>query len=120
MSRSFREQKTNHKIWITKNTEKKLEERKELKSKLNNSKTLEEKIEAQANYTKKNKEVKQSIRNDKRENIEKIAQQAETAASKGNMRELYMLTKKMVGKFQQPNKPIKDKEGKIIKTTEDN
>ena len=42
-----------------------------------------------------------------------MAKEAEEAATKGNMRDLFDITKKLTGKYQQ-KKPIKDKEGKTL------
>jgi len=44
--------------------------------------------------------VKKSIRKDKRDYIDSLAKQAEEAAGKGNMKELYMATKKLSNNFQ--------------------
>ena len=47
------------------------------------------------------REVKRSVKKDRRDYIDDIAEQAETAAGQGNMRDLYLVTKKLTGKFQQ-------------------
>jgi len=44
--------------------------------------------------------VKKIIRKDKRDYIDSLAKQAEKAAGKGNMEELYMTTKKYSNNFQ--------------------
>ena len=46
------------------------------------------------------REVKRSIKKDKRDYIDDLARQAETAAGQGNLRDLYLVTKKLTGKFQ--------------------
>nr|KAG5693770.1 hypothetical protein BaRGS_032454 [Batillaria attramentaria] len=48
---------------------------------------------------------------DKRDYIDNLANQAEEAAGKGNLKDLYQVTKKLAGKFQQTDKPVKDKNG---------
>ena len=55
------------------------------------------------------REVKRSIKKDKRDYIDDLARQAETAARQGNLRDLYLVTKKLTGKFQQTDKPVMDK-----------
>ena len=112
-------QKTKHKEWISVETMEKVKERKERKEKLNNCKTRSAKTKAQEEYTQANKEVKNSVKRDKREYIDNLAKQAETAAGQGNMKDLYMITKKLAGKFQQIDKPVKDKQGHPLTTTED-
>jgi hypothetical protein len=51
--------------------------------------------------------------------VDSLAKEAEEAAGKGNMKDLYMLIRKLSGKFQQTEKPIKDKDGNPITTTEE-
>ena len=63
--------------------------------------------------------MKRSIRNDKRDYIENLASQAEEAAGQGNLKDLYLATKKMSGKFQRTDKPVKDKDGNPLTTTEE-
>ena len=62
-------------------------------------------------------DVKRSIKKDKRDYIDDLARQAETTAGQGIMRDLYMVTKKLTGKFQQTNKPVMDKNGNPLTTT---
>ena len=57
------------------------------------------------------RKVKRSIKKDKRDYIDDLARQAETAAGQGNLRDLYLVTKKLTGKFQQTDKPLIDKNG---------
>ena len=111
--------KANHKEWVSIETHQKLKERREKKEQLNTSKTRAAKARAQNEYTQVNKEVRKSTRKDKRDHIDNLAKQAETAAGQGNLKELYMITKKLAGKFQQTDKPVKDKHGNPLTTTED-
>ena len=63
--------------------------------------------------------MKRSIRKDKRDYIENQASQAEEAAGQGNLKDLYLVTKKLSGKFQQTDKPVKDKDGNPPTTAEE-
>ena len=72
----------------------------ERKTVLNNSRTRAAKAKAQEVYTAADREVKRSIKKDKRDCIDDLARQAETAAGQGNLRDLYLVTKKLTGKFQ--------------------
>nr|KAG5690011.1 hypothetical protein BaRGS_007313 [Batillaria attramentaria] len=65
------------------------------------------------------REVKRSTRKDKRDYIDNLANQAEEAAGQGNLKDLYQVTKKFAGKFQQTDKPVKDKNGHPLTTTEE-
>ena len=111
--------KTEHKEWISADTINKLEIRKEKKTTLNMSRTRAAKAKAQEEYTAAEKEVKKNIKKDKRNYIEDLASQAETAAGQGNLKDLYLLTKKLAGKFQHTERPVKDKNGSPLTTTED-
>nr|KAG5713034.1 hypothetical protein BaRGS_021828 [Batillaria attramentaria] len=66
---------------------------------------------AQEEYTAADREVKRSIRKDKRDYIDNLASQVEEAAQRVNLKDLYQATKKFAGKFQQTDKPVKDKNG---------
>ena len=68
-------------------------------------------------YKEVHKEVKRSIRSDKRNYLEQLATEAEEAACKGNLNELYKITKTLSGK--QVTTPRKDKEGKVLTNTDD-
>ena len=72
-------EKTPHKVWICADTTHKLETRRERKTVLNNSRTRAAKAKAQEEYTAADREVK-SIKKDKRDYIDDLARQAETAA----------------------------------------
>jgi len=111
--------KPEHKEWISFSTLQKLETRKQKKTVLNTSRTRSGKMKAQEAYTAADKEVKKSIKKDKSDHFEDLARQAEEAAGKGNLRDLYMTTRKLAGKFQQVDKPVKDKEGNPLTTTEE-
>lgn len=102
----------NHKEWISPESPKRVEERKEKKAALNNSRTRAEKLKPQAQYRKANMSVKKSIRADKINCIETLTLEAEAAARHGNWKELYATTKKFSGKTSRPERHVKDKEGK--------
>ncbi|VDP41360.1 unnamed protein product [Schistosoma margrebowiei] len=103
-----------HKEWISIETLDKIKERKNKKAAINNSRTRAEKVQAQAEYTEINKQVKRSIRADKKKYMEELAKTTEKAAREGNMKQLYDTTKKLSGKYSKPERPVKDKEGKPI------
>ncbi|KAI8503757.1 hypothetical protein Bbelb_187280 [Branchiostoma belcheri] len=111
--------KQHHKEWISFNTLQKLDKRKQKKAELSTSRTRSEKRKAQEAYTVADKDVKKSIKKDKREHFDSLAKQAEEAAGRGNLRDLYMVTRKLAGKFQQSDKPVKDKQGNPLTTTEE-
>ena len=76
------------------------------------------KARAQEGYSAADKEVKRSVRKDKKNYIDNLAAQAE-AAGQGNLKDLYMITKKLANKFQQTEKSVKDNNGNQLTTTEE-
>ncbi|VDO74685.1 unnamed protein product [Schistosoma mattheei] len=57
--------------------------------------TRAEKAKAQAEYTEVHKQVKRSIRTDKRKYVEDLAMTEDKAAREGNVRQLYDTSKKL-------------------------
>ena len=88
--------------WITAETWRRIQLRKEKKSAINNSRTRATKAQAQEDHTKANREVKKSVKMDKRNYINGLAKEAEQAADSGNMRQLYDTTRKLAGKYSKP------------------
>ncbi|VDP38412.1 unnamed protein product [Schistosoma margrebowiei] len=79
--------KHHHKEWFSIETLDKIKERKNKKAAINNSRTRAEKVQAQAEYTEANKQVKRSIRTDKKKYVEELATTAEKTAREGNMKQ---------------------------------
>ena len=108
-----------YKKWITPDTIRLIEERRKLKTVINNSRTRATKSKAQESYTKLNKEVKRSTRNDKRNYFEGLATEAEEAVSKGNIKDMYNITKQLSGKRKAGDRPVHDREGNPLTTEDD-
>ncbi|XP_056020452.1 uncharacterized protein LOC130054512 [Ostrea edulis] len=105
--------------WISDKTWKIVEERKEKKSKILSTKSKRQKDQLQAEYRAIDREVKRSARADRKAYTEKLAYEAEQAASKQVMHTLYRITKTLAGKFQSSELPIKDKQGNVLSKEED-
>jgi hypothetical protein len=97
----------------------KVQERKQKKGTINCSRTRKEKEAAQAEYNKAHKEVRQSVRKDRRTYIENLAAQVEEAANMRDKKDLYDTTKTRSGNVRQTSQQIKDKNGKVLTTTEE-
>ncbi|VDP81663.1 unnamed protein product [Schistosoma curassoni] len=106
--------KHHHKEWISIETLDKIKERKNKKTAINNRRTRIEKVQAQAEYIEANKQVKKSIRADKKKYEKELATTTEKAAREGNMKQLYDATKKLAERYSKPERPVKDKEGRPI------
>ena len=107
-----------HKDWISVDTLQKIQARRLKKEAVNSSRTRTGKATAQAEYTQAHKEVKRSVKKDKRDYIDSLAEEAEQAAYHGNMKELYITTRKLAGKYNRPERPVKDKQGQTITDTD--
>ena len=61
------------------------------------------------------KQVRRAVRKDKREFVNRLASQADEAARKYNMRDLYSITNKLVGKKSGTvGKHVKSKDGNLL------
>ena len=101
--------------WISDSTWKEIEERKMLKKKLLSTKSarIREKIADQ--YREQDKSVKNAARKDKRMYIEKLAEDAETAAELKDLKTVYEITRKLMGKKKQNQEiPVKSEDDTLI------
>ena len=73
----------------------------------------------QIKYTEKNQEVKRSVRRDQRNYIDNLSYQAEEAANKGNLKELFAITRIFSKRKIQRNRPIRNKDGSLLTNTEE-
>jgi hypothetical protein len=78
------------------------------------SEGIKEKVKTK--YTECNKKVKTTTRMNKRDFMEDLAREAESAASNQRMGQIYQVTKQLSGKKAQGNMPIKDKNNNILTT----
>nr|KAG5685711.1 hypothetical protein BaRGS_027976 [Batillaria attramentaria] len=108
-----------HKEWLTSDTWDLITERKRLKDLINHTDDQDDKRDLQAQYWDVNRQVKRSARNDKRNFINDLTEEAETAAGQRNMKRLYEITRTLSGKNNNPTRPVKDKNGQIITKEED-
>ena len=93
--------------------------RKEKKGAINNRQTRAAKATAQEEYTEANRAVKNRVKTDKANFIEDLAKEAEDASAQGNMKQLYDITRKLARKYKHTDRPIKDKNGNVLTSDED-
>ena len=108
-----------HRAYASVDTLNKIGVRKKAKEVLNHSKTRVSKADAQAKYSEANKDVKQSIRKGRRNFVDSLAKQAEEAASKGDMKELYSIMRTLAGAKKIPNRPVRAKSGELLTDQEE-
>lgn len=107
--------KKQSKPWIGDKTWEKIKDRKEAKLKMEGARSERLKQRRREEYDAKDKEVKRSAREDKRNWIEKRAAAAEKAAENGRNKELYSITKTIAGERRRQEVGVKDKQG-VLKT----
>ena len=106
--------KPEQKEWLSAETYRKIQERKFKKAAINNGRTRVAKKEAQNQYAEANSEEKRNIKTDKRNFVDRVAQETDEAAASGNMKQLYDIIKKLTGKFGRTERPAKDKNGSVL------
>ena len=103
--------KWEHKEWISKHSLDLIRIRRQQKAEANSSRTRGSRADALEQYRTTARDVKKSLRKDKEEFMNRLAEKAEEAAIGGHMRILYQTTKTLTGKFGKPEVPVKDQEG---------
>ena len=79
---------------------------------VNNSRTQTAKAEVQEEYKEVSRSVKRSFKADKCNYLESLAAEAE--AYLGNMQNLYATIRNLSGKYNKPERPVKDKNQYLI------
>ena len=100
--------------WIKEETWKKIDERRQTKEKINNTRSERLKEKHRSFYSELNKQVKRMTRADKKDYIEKLADEAEEAAGRNNLKTLYKINKQLNNGFKNCDVPVKNKNGMVI------
>lgn len=111
--------KNKHQEWLTQETRTKIWEQRTLKINLLNTKSTRLQNQVQADCRAKDKEVKKSARQVKRAFIDKMADEAEQAAARGELSMVYKITKHLCGSSNNQGGQVKDKDGKTLTTTQE-
>ena len=98
--------KRSQKEWISAETTRKIQERKDKKNAVNSSRTRMTKAAAQGEYAEAHREVRRSVEMDKRNFVDSLAREAQGAAASRNLRQLYNTTTKLAGKVFQPHQEL--------------
>ncbi len=101
------------KEWISESTWQKVEERKQLKAKMLNSKSQRLLDKTKLSYKNKDREVKRSARRDKKVFVEHLASKAEKAAAYRKLGIVYKITKRLCGKCTNQTTHVMDKKVNI-------
>ena len=107
--------KGTNKPWISDNTWKLIEERTAINTKIISTNSERAMKKWREQYKAKDKEIKRSVREDKRK---WSAEKAQRAAENGRQSELYDIVKQLTGKFSRKAAAVKNKEGEVLKNQE--
>ena len=107
------------KTWISDDTWNKIEERRIIKEKVLASKTRQQTKEAQDRYNDKDKEENKGCKGDKKKYVEQLAEEAERACNKGDIKSLYNITRQLSGGTSNTNTLVRDKNGKALTKPEE-
>ena len=108
----YRRKKT--KPWISPNTWKQIDERAEMKQKVDSAKSDRIKAEKREGYRIKDKEVKRALRRDKREWMDGVAIEAEQSAERGHLKGVYDAAKTLCNTSVRSLDAVRSKNGKLL------
>lgn len=108
------ELRTRRKQWITDETWRKIEERREAKAAIERAKTRGAKALSRQRYSALEREVKRSCRRDKRAWADSLADEGEKAAATGDIRLLYDISRRLSGAKMNTTMPVKDTTGQLL------
>lgn len=104
--------------WISTESWRKIEERRKLKRKIDDARSESLKNKFRNEYSEKDKETKRSLRKDKRDWVNNVAQEAEDAARQGQMKGVYEATRRLCNEGPKKVAMVKGKDGRLL-TKED-
>ena len=92
----------------------KISERKETKQKINATISQRLKDKLKSRYAELNREVKKMAKADKKSFMEGLAEEAEEAARKQDIKTLYRITEALSGGLKNSDVPVKDTNGNLV------
>ena len=107
-------QSRSNKPWISAESWKIIDDRREMKRKMDSTRSERVMEQLRYAYSTKNKEVKKQLKKDKNDWVEKVAQKAQKAAEKGHPKTVYDATRNLSTKKGKTMDMIKNKEGVLL------
>ena len=81
---------------------------------MNQARASQQKQLASDKYNEGAREVKKVLRKDKRSHYNNLANEAEVAADKGDLKALYAAIRLFSGRWGNPHRPVRDKTGQLL------
>ena len=107
-------QSRSNRPWISAESWKKIDDRRELKRKMDSTRSERVREQLRNAYSTKNKEVKKQLKKDKNDWVEKVAKEAQKAAEQGHLKTVYDATRKLSTKKGKTMDMTKSKEGALL------
>ena len=107
------------KPWISEASWHLVDEREKLNKKILSTRSERVRNQLRAKYVEKNREVKRSIKADKKRWLDNVANEAEEAARNQHMKTLYSLTKTLCNERPKQSTAVMDKEGNTLSKKKD-
>jgi len=108
--------RSNKKEWISKEIWETTEQRKEAKNAVNMARTRNQRRDASRRHQELNREVKRSCRRNKRVYVESMAERAEEAGRRDDVKTLHEITRRLSGRFRSTCKPERNETGVLLRT----
>lgn len=102
------------KPWLSRESWKKVKERKNVKRKMLGTRSKRIRNKLQIEYKRKDAEVKRSVRKDKRAFVDSKGHEAEDAASRGELGTVHRITKELCGRNRNQSMPVRDTDGFLV------
>jgi hypothetical protein len=106
------------KCYISDTTWSIIQQRKQARQVCDTTRSQEQNLEALETYNALDRQVKRSARQDRRNWLNDIADQAQEAAERQQTRELYRLTKRLTGSSRPADKPVRSLDGNPLTNVE--
>ena len=106
------------KPWISEDSWNLMSERKDIKKKIESTRSERLKDRKRENYREKDKQVERSVREDKRKWMAEKAERAQNAAENGRQKELYSIVKQLTRQSNRQTATVKNKNGEQLKRKE--
>ena len=100
--------------WIQGETWEKIETRREVMQRLNSTQSEQICDQLRRKYSELDCEVRKMTKLDKRKLVERLAEEAEEAAGRQDLKSLYRIDKMLNNGFKNNNVPVKDIDGNVL------
>lgn len=106
------------KQWFSEDTWKLIDERENIKTKIDSTRSERIKIRAREASREKDREGQRSVREDNRRWITEKRERAQITVENGRQKKLYSIVKQLTGQLNRQTAALKSKDGEFLKSKE--